>query len=243
VLRIETDGSVSVLVERAHVGGLVAHAQGGLVASGHEVSVIGDDGTERVLLRPGSGWGFNDLGTDSDGRVFVGRFDVDPMPPALGHEGSLWAISPGGSVAQCYDGIQLTNGIGVSPDGSVLYHNDTTPRVVWASELTEEGMPVNRRLLHEFKEGSPDGMAIDESGCVWVVLIGSGRIARITPGGEEDGVLNGPMDWTSSVCFGGDGRDVYAVTFGGEPYVPGQTGGVYRARVAVGGAPVHPARV
>ena len=62
-------------------------------------------------------------------------------------------------------------------------------------------------------------MAIDESGCLWVAAIGSGKLIRVTPNGEEDQVSEGPEDWTSSVCFGGvDRRDLYAVTFGGEPY-------------------------
>jgi sugar lactone lactonase YvrE len=244
VLRLEADGTVTTLAERAHVGGLVAHADGGLVASGHRVSVIGADGPERVLLEPGSGWGFNDLGTDAEGRVFVGRFDADPMPPVSGQGGSLWRIGPGGSIDHCYDGVQLTNGVGVAPDGSCLYHNDTTPRMVWASALDEEGLPVNRRAFYQFEEGSPDGLAVDEAGCVWVVLIGSGRLVRLTPDGEQDRVVRGPRDWTASVCFGGsDNRDLYAVTFGGPPYDPDHSGAVFRARLEVGGAPVRPARV
>ncbi len=244
VLRIEQDGSVTTLFERAYVGGLVPHSQGGLVASGRNVSLLADDGSQRVLLEAEPGWGFNDLCTDSEGRVFVGRFDVDPHPPVSGQRGSMWRISEGGSVEHCYDGIQLTNGVGISPDGSTLYHNDTTPRVVWASELTSDGMPVNRHPLHEFKEGNPDGMAVDESGCVWIALIGSGKLARLTPEGKEDQVVNGPTDWTASICFGPPGtHDLYAVTFGGEPYDPERSGGVYRARVDVGGTVVYPARV
>jgi xylono-1,5-lactonase len=210
------------------------------VASGHSLAVIGTDGSERVLLEPGSGWGFNDLGTDPAGRVFVGRFDVDPLPPASGQGGSLWRVDER-SVAECYDGIQLTNGIGVAPDGSRLYHNDTTPRIVWVSDLDEDGMPVKRRCLHQFEQGNPDGMAIDEAGCVWVVLIGSGRIARVTPGGAVDEVFRAPREWTASICF--DGEDLYAVTFGGEPYDPSHSGAVFRARPGIRGAPVQAASV
>jgi len=241
LLRIEADGSVTTLAKRAHVGGLVPHAAGGLVASGHTVAVITEDQPERVLLEPATGWGFNDLGTDSAGRVFVGRIDNDPMPPALGQGGSLWRISNDGGTSQYYDGINLTNGIGVSPDGAWLYHNDTGAKCVWASGLTGDGIPVNRRRLHQFQGESPDGMAIDESGCVWIALIGSGRLARLTPEGAVDQVVEGPSDWTASICF--DGRDIYAVTFGGAPYDPERSGGIYQARAEVAGAVIHPAQV
>lgn len=240
ILRLEADGTTSELAERSHGGGLVAHACGGLVVSGHRVTWIADDGTEQVLLEAGDGWGFNDLTTDVQGRVFVGRFDTDPMPPAMGEGGSLWRISSGGEAALCYDGIALTNGLGLAPDGSVLYHNDTTPRTVWVSALTPDGWPVDRRPLCVL-DGSPDGMAVDETGCLWIALMGSGRIVRITPDGKEDTVINAPREYTASVCF--DGRDLYAVTFGGEPYDPRHSGAVFRTTLDVAGAPVHPARV
>ncbi len=240
LLRLEPDGTMTTLAERTHVGGLVAHADGGLVATGHTVSVISADGAERLLLEPGQGWGFNDLGTDPDGRIFVGRFDANPLPPVSGQGGSLWRLDRDGAT-QCYDGIQLTNGIGVSPDGTRIYHNDTTPQVVWVSDLDDAGMPVNRRHLYQFSEENPDGMAMDEAGCVWVVLIGSGRIVRLSPEGRIDGTYRGPRDWTASICF--DGDDLYAVTFGGEPYDPDHTGALFRARPGVMGAPVHPASV
>jgi xylono-1,5-lactonase len=240
ILRIEADGSTTQLAERGHVGGLVPHAAGGLVASGHAVSLISEDEPERVLLEHGTGWGFNDLGTDSAGRVFVGRFDTDPMPPASGQGGSLWRIDNGGDVAQYYDGIKLTNGIGVSPEGAWLYHNDTGALTVWASELADEGVPVSRRPLYQFQGERPDGLAIDESGCVWIALMGSGRLARLTPQGTLDQVVEAPSTWTASLCF--DGRDLYAVTFGA-PYDPHRTGAIYRATADVAGAVVHPAQI
>jgi len=244
VLRLEPDGSVTTLADREHVGGLALHVDGGIVASGPTVAIIGEGDAERVLLEPGSGWGFNDMATDPTGNIFVGKFGERPTGSVSAvATGSLWRISSGGLTTHCYDGIQLTNGIGVAPDGAYLYHNDTGPRVVWVSDL-DNGLPVNRRVLYEFSDAHPDGMAIDELGCLWVAAIGSGKLIRVTPNGEEDQVSEGPQDWTSSVCFGGtDRRDLYAVTFGGEPYDTDRSGGVYRARVDVAGAVVHPARV
>ena len=147
VLRLELDGSVTTLADREHVGGLVLHVDGGIVASGPAVSVIREGDPERVLLEPGSGWGFNDMATDQAGNIFVGKFGERPTGSASAvATGSLWRIGSGGLATHCYDGIQLTNGVGVAPDGAHLYHNDTGPRVVWVSEL-DNGLPVNRRVL------------------------------------------------------------------------------------------------
>jgi xylono-1,5-lactonase len=244
VLRLESDGSVTTLADREHVGGLALHIDGGIVASGPTVSVLNENGGERVLLEPGSGWGFNDMATDPAGNLFVGKFGERPTAPtSAAGTGSLWRISSDGPATQCYDGIQLTNGLGVAPDGSRLYHNDTGARLVWVSEL-DAGLPVKRRVLYEFPAENPDGLAIDEAGCLWVAAIGSGTLIRLTPDGRVDQAYEGPQNWTSSVCFGGDDRrDLYAVTFGGEPYDADRSGGLYRARVDVGGGVVHPARV
>jgi xylono-1,5-lactonase len=245
VLRVESDGSVTELAQCEHVGGLVLHAGGGLVVSSRTVFVLEKDGTQRPLREPVGGWGFNDMATDSAGHVFVGMHGERPTgrPPTVA--ASLWRLGGDGSVIQCYDGIQLTNGLAVSPDGSRLYHNDTTPKTVWVSDLNGAGLPVNRRAFHRMEgEGSPDGMAMDESGCVWIAAIAAGKVVRLTPDGREDLVLDAPAPYVASLCFGGsDLRDLYVVTFGGEPYDSGRTGGVYRTRTNVAGAGITPAQV
>jgi sugar lactone lactonase YvrE len=242
--RLGGDGQLAPILQgRPHIGGLVAHADGGLVATGRSVSVIQDRG-ERVVLTPDGGWGFNDLTTDPSGAVFVGMHGERPTatPPTV--EASLWRIASTGAVSRCYGGIQLTNGLGVSPDGKRLYHNDTLPRVVWVSELSAAGLPLERRIFHELRDGMPDGMALDEVGAVWVAAIGAGKIVRITPDGDEDLVLEAPMPYVSAVCFSGsDRRDLCITTFGGPPYDPAHTGSVMSTRVDVAGAGITPARV
>jgi xylono-1,5-lactonase len=244
VYRLEPDGTVSALFDREHVGGLVPHAGGGLVATGPRVGIVTDDGAEKVLLTPDPGWGFNDFITDAGGDIFVGKFGERPAAGGDSVTGSLWRIGPRGVATHCYDGIQLTNGLGLSPDGSRLYHADTGPGVVWVSDINDAGLPVNRRLFYDLTEGSPDGMAVDESGCVLIATMAVGKITRVRPDGQLDQLFHGPQKWTASLCFGGeDGRDLYAVTFGGEPYDLERSGAVYRTRVDVAGMPIPPARV
>ena len=244
VYRLDAEGRVTSLTTREHVGGLAAHARGGLVATGHTVIVLQHDGAAETVLEPVDGWGFNDLTTDAAGNVFVGMHGERPRAESANISASLWRIEPGGRARRCYDGIGLTNGLRVSPEGHRLYHNDTAAKVVWVSDIDAEGMPVNRRLHHELQYGSPDGMTVDEAGCIWVAAITAGKLLRIDPDGNEDYTLDTPSKWVASACFGGDdGRDLYIVTFGGEPYDPERTGGVYRTRVDVAGAPLALARI
>jgi sugar lactone lactonase YvrE len=115
---------------------------------------------------------------------------------------------------------------------------------VWVSDIDDAGLPVRRRAHHVLQYGNPDGMAMDEAGCPWVVSCGGGKVVRIGPDGREDLVLNAPRAYVASLCFGGDDlRDLYIVTFGGEPYDPAHTGAIFRTRVDVAGVPTVPARV
>jgi len=244
IYRLRDNGQLEVVVRgRSHVGGLVPHADGGFVASGHTVAVIDDNGGERVVMTPNGGWGFNDLTTDAAGNVFVGMHGERPTATPPHVEASMWRIADG-AITHCYGGIQLTNGVGISPEGDRLYHNDTLRRVIWVSDIAANAPPSNLRVFHEVRDGMPDGMSIDEAGGVWIAAIGVGKVVRVSPDGREDLVVEVPMPYVSALCFGGhDRRDLYITTFGGAPYDLEHTGSVIRTRVDVPGLRVTPARV
>jgi xylono-1,5-lactonase len=243
VYRLGSNGALEVIAARKNVGGLVPHADGGLVATGSAVVVIDQSG-ERSVMEPDGGWGFNDCATDAAGNLFVGMHGEAPKatPPAVA--ASAWRIGTDTVIKHCYGGIQLTNGMGVSPDGTRLYHNDTLPGLVWVSDLGADGMPSGLRPFHHLSDGLPDGMAIDEGGGVWVAAIGAGQVVRIAPDGRQDLVLEVGVPYVSALCFGGsDRRDLLVTTFGGPPYDLRHSGSVVTTRVDVAGAPVTPARV
>ena len=91
VYRLRSDGALEMIVHRKNVGGLVPHADGGLVATGSTVVVIDETG-ERTVMEPEGGWGFNDFATDGSGNLFVGMHAEPPKatPPTV-------EASPGGS--------------------------------------------------------------------------------------------------------------------------------------------------
>src|SRR5262245_46182180 len=105
VYRLEHEGGWTDLATRGHVGGLVPHTDGGLVASGPNVAHLAGDGTERVLREPIGGWGFNDLTTDALGQVYVGMHGERPSASQPARSASLWLLRPGGEAVHCYDGI------------------------------------------------------------------------------------------------------------------------------------------
>src|SRR5436309_9490925 len=81
VYRRAPDGVVSVVVpKRRGVGGLVLHADGGVVISGKDVSHV-RDGETRILLTVEGALGFNDLTTDAAAHVYVGSLR-SPAPQA-----------------------------------------------------------------------------------------------------------------------------------------------------------------
>ena len=135
-----------------------------------------------------------------------------------------------------------TNGIGFSPDGAVLYHADTT-RGIWAHEY-DDGHVSDRRLFVHRDDLSPDGLAVDESGTVWVADVsGSGAVRGFAPDGSEVGRIEVPAQMVTSVCFGGPDRtDVYIVT-GDNTTDPERGGTIYRTHAEVPGCPVATAKV
>ena len=58
----------------------------------------------------------------------------------------------------------------------------------------------------------PDGATVDSEGCLWVCLIQAAKIARFTPEGQLDRMIDAPVDLPSSVAFGGEDMTTLFVT-------------------------------
>jgi gluconolactonase len=239
------DGEIETVVPRRRgVGGIAIHADGGLVISGRNICHV-HEGTTRVLFERDDIPGFNDLFTDSAGRVYVGSMRSDPFD-AFGRKripGELWRIDAEGQAVELYSGVELTNGIGVSPDGRRLYHSDTTARKIHVHDLTPEGEVSNRGVFSKAEIEFPDGLCVDEEGAVWVASYGGGSVLRYTPEGDLDRRVRVPARDVTSVCFGGaDRRDLYVVTADNTD-VPERKGTIFRTRSDVAGLPAPLARV
>ena len=234
VFRLGPDGGVTTVIpKRRGVGGLAIHAEGGVVCSGRDVVHVRDRETRTVLHVDGvAGW--NDLCTDSRGLVYAGalRFAVfDPNAEVV--PGELWRIESEGNGTAFLADVLHANGVACSLDGSAVYLSDTRAKRLIVQDLDR----AERREIDISPYGTPDGLALDEHGDIWLALV-DGGIGRFAPDGNLRGHLAVPSRLVTSLCFGGgDGRDLF-VTTGGHAERPELRGCVLRTRVDVAGAPV-----
>lgn len=238
VYRRSPDGKIATVIpKRRGVGGIALHEAGGIVVSGRNICHV-VDGKSRVVFDLDDTPGFNDLFTNRQGHILVGSMRADPFKlsgPRL--TGELYIVVGEGKATKLYEDVSLTNGIGFSPDGLTIYHSDTARNHVIVSELDEAGNAINRRPLADTPKIHPDGLAVDEAGCIWVADYGGSCVHRFRPDGTADLRVEVPAKQVTSLCFGGsDLRDLYVVS-ADNTADPELAGTVFRTRVDTPGLP------
>lgn len=195
------DGRVTTVVPRRRgVGGIARRRSGGIVCTGRDVIVVEPDGTSRTVVAVPDVAGWNDMAVDSRGRLWVGsvRFRVfDPDAEVV--PGELWCIGADGRAGPVVTGVVHANGVGFSPDGSLVYVSDTRSDVVIAA-VADDGTVVGR-----FPVRTPDGLHTDTGGHLWVASYLERRIVRLTPDGREVASLDTDGRPVTSVRLGPDG--------------------------------------
>ena len=251
VFCLHSNGEVKVVFEhRRGIGGMSEHQNQGLVVSGRNISFkpfAGGD-TQMLLDRdePAGLVGFNDITTDAKGRVYAGGLGSSPVFDD-GREPSsenLYMIDLDGSVHEVAQDIRLTNGLGFSPNGKILYHSDSLRRTVFCYEVHEDGTLGTKQSFAVTDKGVPDGLVVSQDGAVWVALAGGGQgVAVFSATGELQQHIEIPHPMCTSVCFGGaDLQDLYIVS-GSEGLDTDNGGGIFVTRTDVPGVPVAQAQI
>jgi sugar lactone lactonase YvrE len=200
------------------------------------------DGETRIVFAPDAP-GLHVLFVDRSGGGLCGTMRSDPGSTDGRRTAGEWYRSVlDGVDAERYGDVARPNGIGVSPAGAILYHSDTT-RGVWAHDY-DDGSVSGRRMFVSGDVVSPDGLAVDEAGNVWIADVsGTGAVRAFDPHGTEVGRVEVPAEMVTSVCFGGpDRRDLYVVT-ADNTQIADRRGTIYRTRVDTAGCTVPAARV
>jgi sugar lactone lactonase YvrE len=225
---------VGAVVPRQAAAGFVAAVEAGF-------GVIIDGALQVVeATLPSPTIRMNDAKCDSRGRLWAGSTHLT----FEANRGALhrWdGVQPSQVVLT---GLTLPNGLGWSATDDRFYLVDSMDRVVWAFAYdADEGALSARRLLFELNGVLPDGLAVDEDGCVWVAQWGGSSVVRISPTGKLIGRVPMPVSQPSSCAWAADGTLVITSARSGlseeqlqrEPHA----GSIFALSTPVSGAPIH----
>ena len=217
-----------------------------LVATEHRAGFVtwGNDTVEPLVdLEPaGTGNRLNDGRATPEGKMIVGSMYENTRDRRS--SGQLHLVQPDGTSETLRTEIGVSNGQAFSSDG-VYYFADTFERTIWAYDWTD-GRPTNERVFFEFDDrlpGGPDGAAVDADGCYWIACVNGWAVARITPTGEIDRVVELPFRRPTMPAFGGpDLRAMFVTSIGAgggaDPYPDEvEPGGLFALDVGIAGLP------
>jgi len=157
---------------------------------------------------------FNDGTTDAQGRFWAGTMR-DGGPP--GGMGSFYRLDPDLSVTCWKRGVNITNGLAFSPDGTEMYYSDSYAdvRTIWRSAYdTATGTPEDGTVFFDTSvvAGRPDGGTVDAEGCYWQAGVSGWQVYRLSPQGEVLLTIDMPVEKPTKPMFGGADLDVLYVT-------------------------------
>ncbi len=159
-----------------------------------------------------SGNRFNDGKCDPAGRLWVGSMDLKTAEPTA----NLWRIDSNAKSTKMLDSITISNGIVWSADHKTMYYIDTPTNKIRAFDFNNmAGKITNERVVVEVdpKNGSLDGMAIDEEGMLWVGLWNGNGVARFNPTtGKRIAKIEVPAHNVTACAFGGPDLDKLYIT-------------------------------
>lgn len=205
------------------MGSVAWRRDGGLVLGlGAGFGLLGPDDRSPTSVPVDTGghelW-MNDGACDRAGRFWAGT-----ASHVRGAEvATLYRLDPDHSVHPVIHGVQLSNGIGWSPDDRLMYYVDSPTQGLDVFDFDlDAGAVRNRRRLVDIEPamGIPDGLAVDVDGCLWLAIWGSGRVRRYTPTGHLDRVIEVPASQVTSCAFGGPRLDQLYISSAAEGLGP-----------------------
>lgn len=233
------------------IGCAIPRIAGGYVcATETGVRAMDADGALTTLATPEAdrpGNRFNDGKCDSRGRLWVGSLAINTEPG----RGALWRVD-GEGATRMLDGLHIANGMGWSPDDRTFYFVDSGPRTIWAFSFDPEtGTIADRRVFATLarSEGTPDGIAVDREGGVWVALWDGWAVRRYRPDGSVDRDVTLPVPRPTSCAFGGEDLATLYVTTARIRLSAVQleeaplSGSLLAIRAGVPGLPAHPCAI
>ena len=138
------------------------------------------------------------------------------------HGGIYYAAADGSRIVPVSYPVLTPNGIGLSPDGSVLYVAEMEPARLWAFDILEPGVIKRQRFPVSFNGGRLviglggfqriDSLKVCASGNICLCTLVAGCISVVSPAGELLRRVKMPDLYPTNICFGGPGLRTAYVT-------------------------------
>lgn len=146
----------------------------------------------------------NDLAVSATGYIYLSD------PKWADNTGNLWMVTPERKMVLLENNMGTTNGIEVSPDGNLLYVNESVQRTIWKYDILGDGTLANKSKFMAFDDFGMDGMRCDIKGNLYITRYDKGSVLIVTPEGNilTEVALKGKKP--SNLTFGGpEGRTCY----------------------------------
>ena len=190
--------------------------QGWIVAMDQSLVLMDREGSLREVAVPEAHHG-RDVHTNDGAADPWGRFWIGSMGNAADDGlGSLYRYDAREGLTTVMEGLTISNGIAWSPDRATMYHVDSGPGTIRAYDVDESGELSSPRVFAQFdvaREGTPDGICLDENGALWVAVWGGYEVRHYSPQAELLGRVRLDTAQPSSCALGGpDGTTLYITT-------------------------------
>lgn len=217
IQRLNSDGTLTVVVEDSGSNGLAVDSQGALVAATHKYKSLSRyniaTGERTSVAEKFNGNVFNspnDLTIAKDGTIYFTDPDYQRDAAPGGQEKTgVYRVGTDGVVTLVDDTLIKPNGIVLSLDESVLYVNGGTEAgAVIRSYPIVNGIPqAGKNFVTGI--GGPDGMTLDCKGNVYLTEHAEKRVRVFTPAGENIATINVDANITNAAFGGAQGKTLY----------------------------------
>lgn len=186
--------------------------------------------------------GINDIVVAPNGGAYAtvfGPYGDPPVPTFV--IGKILYLAPGSEKwVEVANDLNYANGVGVSPDGKILYVSQTVGNCMLKFTIEAGGSLSHRsnfallNVLTKNKNDSPwlgpDSMKIDHKGNIYVAQWFGGKVLKISPDGKLLHIFEiAAGDGTTNVAFGPDEKDLY-VTVVKDPKDPQAKGSIVKIK-------------
>ncbi len=155
----------------------------------------------------------NDGRVGPDGRFWAGSMIEKPDAGQSTDDTGFYCLDAGGEARLKRPGLEISNGLCWSPDGTRVYFSDSPAGEIYTAAYdSQNGRFGQSEPFATVRDGAPDGAITDTDGHVWSAIWGGNRLTRFSPEGDISLEFELPVPQPTCPVFGGEELDLIFVT-------------------------------